>query len=327
MDQIKKIIELGVLVEPDAVEKMKELSDDDIPVVMSKIENERPLVLSEEIIKQYLKKSKFIILKQTNPKSSLSVQDFVDDINDRYSFLQNIILNKINTAEMVSINKCSGGKASVIGMVKSVKKKDTNYVLEIEDTTGSIQIVVPNDYGKKIDKDDVIAVSGNINNKILFADSIVFPDVPLRQPNKSELSTKVGFIANHNFEKCPEIDTDYLILYNCENIEHVSKDLPFVKLIVIGDTTVKATKITSSCLLDIDGVIIMLAIDNDVLRVIRKRYVVQNNAFFGVEPVPDVVFTEKTLDKTQENYKGISIVQNFNVIDLSNREVTNITNA
>ena len=326
MDYLKKIIDLGVLVEPDAVEKMKELSPSELSTVISKIEKERPLVLSEEVIKQYLKKTKMTILKQINPKTTFSVQDFVDEINDRYSFLQKILLEKIDTADMVSINKCSGGKASIIGMVKKIEEKDDIFVIDLEDTTGSIQSVVQKAQGKNIDKDDVVAVSGNVNNKILFATSVVFPDVPLRSPTESDLETKVGFIVDHNFEKCPKVDADYLVLYNCENIEHVEKDLPFVKLIVVnGEKDPKVDNVKSPCLIDIDGVKILLAIDNDPLKVLKKRYVIQDNAFFAVEPVPDIIFTEKTVDPIQENYKGISIMQRNNIVNLAKREINKIT--
>ncbi|MBR9682903.1 MAG: hypothetical protein GOV02_04455 [Candidatus Aenigmarchaeota archaeon] len=325
MDYLKKIIDLGVLVEPDAVEKMKTLSAEDLSSVISKIENERPLILSENVINQYLKKTKMIVLKQINPKSSFSVQDFVDEINERYSFLQNILLGKINNEDMVSINKCGRGRASVIGMVKNIEEKDDTFVIDVEDTTGSIQTVIQKEQGKRIEKDDVIAITGNINNKILFATNVVFPDVPLGSPNKSETETRVGFIVDHSFEKCPEIDADYLILYNCENISHVEKDLPFVKLIVVnGDKDPKVDNIDSPCLIDIDGIKILLAIGNDSLKTLKKRYVIQNNAFFALDPVPDIVFTEKSIDSTQVNYKGISIIQRNNVVNLAKREISEI---
>jgi len=249
------------------------------------------------------------------------VQDFVDEINERYSFLQKILLNKINTDDMVSINKCSGGKVSVIGMIKTVEEKDDTFVMEIEDTTGSIKTVAQKEQGKNINKDDVVAISGNVNNKILFATKIVFPDVPLRQPNKSELPTKVSFFANHDFSKMPEFDSDYAILYNCENVERLTKEKPFTKLIITGEDS-KKTK--DPCLLDIDGSVLMLAFGSDPLLVLKKRYIAKNNSFFVVEPVPDIVFTDKTVDSTHENYKGISIVQNFNTVNLNNRTVDKI---
>ena len=72
MDYLKRIIELGVLVEPESVEKLKSLSPDDIEIIVEKVEHNRPLVLSNEVIEQYLKKTKILLLKDFKEKRSYS---------------------------------------------------------------------------------------------------------------------------------------------------------------------------------------------------------------------------------------------------------------
>ena len=78
-------------------------------------------------------------------------------------------------------------------------------------------------------------------------------------------------------------------------------------------------------MIDIDGVVLLIATGVDPLKTLKKRYIIQDNAFFALDPVPDVVFTDKSVDPTQENYKGISIIQRNNVVNLAKREANRIT--
>jgi DNA polymerase II small subunit/DNA polymerase delta subunit B len=324
MNQLKRIMDLGVLVEPEAAARLKSFSDSDLKTIMSKVEAQRPLVLSEEVIKEYLKTSVMRIIKQFTQKTSFSVQDYVNFVNERFSFLQSILVTKMEAANITSINKCGRGNVTIIGMVKSIEKKDTGFAADLEDTTGSIKAVIPEELGKKIEHDDVIAVTGNINNSILFADNVIWPDVPLREPKKSNVKTKIAFMTNYSFEHNPKIDSDYLIVSNCENIEHVQQDLPFLKIIAItnADTKTKATKIRSPCLMEIDGVVILVAIGYDSLKTLRKRYIIEGKTGFLIDPIPDIVFTDKPMDS---NYKGISVISPFKTVDISTREMKPIT--
>jgi hypothetical protein len=187
-----------------------------------------------------------------------------------------------------------------------------------------MRAIFPEELGRKIEHDDVIAVTGNVNNSILFADSAIWPDVPLREPKKSSAKTKIAFMTNHSFEHNAKIDSDYLIVSNCENIEHLQQDLPFMKVIAVvnSDIKTKATKIRSPCLIDIDGVVILVAIGHDPLKVLRKRYIIEGKTGFLIDPIPDIVFTDKPLDT---HYKGISIVSASKTVDISTRETKTIT--
>jgi len=84
------------------------------------------------------------------------------------------------------IDKKERDKVSIIGIVYSKKEtKNKHIILEIEDPTGIIKVLINKDnqelisIGKDVVLDEVIGVSGTSGDYIIFANNIIFPDVPL----------------------------------------------------------------------------------------------------------------------------------------------------
>lgn len=314
MEVIRELMALGILVEPEAVELLTSLDKDKLKIVVEKSKEERPLVLTNETVEKFLKATKYRIIKTLEKRKSFSVQDIVDSLNKRYDFIQNLLMRKVELSNIVSINKCTNGKLTVIGMVKNKEKSNGNFLIELEDKTGSVKAVVSGDIGKKIDQDDIIAVHGNYNNKLLFGEKVVYPDIPLRRVSYSANETKIAFIINHDFSKKLEIDADYIFVGKCDHVEKITEQYPTCKVFVVE----KEGSLTNPSLIDIDGIIIMILFDTDPLEAVKKRFVSIENSDFLIENIPDIILTNKNINA---NYKGISIVSGKSVIGLKTRNV------
>ena len=294
-DHIKNLMNLGFLLDSDTADIVKNLDEESFYRLVEGLKNEKSVVLSKELIKKLLSKEVNII-RSFKPIQSFTVQDFVKTLNERYSFLQKILLSKLELSNVVSINKFSSGEVSIIGLIKTKEEKDDNYILTLEDPTGEVQAIISKAMGEKVSLDDVVAVSGRINNKILFVENLIFPDVPLRPVTYSQENVKIVFSDEKIEQKI-----DYIISKN--KVEDKIKN--------------KIYEIVNPSIFEIEGVRILLIFDLDTSEILKKRFVKIENTDFLIEPVPDIVLTNK---ETNTNYKGISIVSKNKIIDLKTRE-------
>ena len=118
---------------------------------------------------------------------------FVKHFNDRYSKFRNFFANRLDVQKPVSIGRYAGNsaavesKVSIIGMVvKKSKSKTGNTLIEVEDPTGQIVVLIRGDKDigqEKVLRDEVLAFSGNISKGYFFADKITWPDIRIRSSN------------------------------------------------------------------------------------------------------------------------------------------------
>ena len=93
----------------------------------------------------------------------LEVKDFVYHFRNRYEDLKDILNEKEELENLVSINKLSNEKQkfSVIGMVYSKKiTKNKNILLEIEDLTGKLNVLISSS------KEDLLKESEDILTRL-----------------------------------------------------------------------------------------------------------------------------------------------------------------
>ena len=319
MEILKQMMDMGILVEPLVSERMNALSPNQLSIVVDKVKTERPLVLTEQILEKYLKSSYFKILRNMSVTKRLTIQDFTETINKRYDFVQNLLMRKVELTNIVSINKCNSGKLTVIGMVKKKEPSNGNFVLELEDKTGTLNAVVSKDLAEKTSIDDTIAVYGNYNNKILFGEKVVYPDVPLRKVTYSKVDSKIMFIINQDLSNKVETDADYIFVGNCDNAERAKEHYPLAKIFIISDenkTEGSVNYITKQSFVEIDGVVVLVLFDTDPLSALRKRFISINNSDFLIDILPDIVLTNKMINT---NYKSISILGEKTQINLKTR--------
>jgi len=120
------------------------------------------------------------------PSRKISVEDFVKYFRSRFIELKSILQGHNGLPDLTSINKISSQKQSLslIGIVTSKRTtKNKNIILELEDLTGRISVLVHNSKQELVKKaneillDEVIGIRCNGNSEILFANDIIFPEI------------------------------------------------------------------------------------------------------------------------------------------------------
>jgi len=289
----------GILIEPEALSKLEKMSKNDIKLVITKAKEYRPLVLTQEIIDSYIRQVNFKKIKEFEIIKKYTIDHFIKQINDRFAFLKQILVNKTQITNLISINKLSNGtKCSIIGMIKTIDSSNTELFIEVEDQTGMINCSLSKDYLDKIKFDDVIALNGYYSDNIFHVNEIMFPDVPLRVPILSSNDIIVSFSEKFN----PDVKSDFTFILEDKNVNNAY----FVNKPV--------------SLFEINGINILIVIGYNALELLRKRYISINNTDFLLDVVPDIVFNESI----NKNYKGISIVSLNKQINLRNREIMDI---
>jgi len=295
---LKNLTNLGFLIDEKIKDKIENLSEEELYRLIEGLKKENIFIINDGVLRNLLSED-VKILRTFKKTEKFNVQDYVRNLNERYSFLQNILMKKLELSNIVSIDKSSDGSASIIGIAKEKEEKIENIIVSLEDPTGEIKAVIPKKIGEKLALDDVVALTGIIENKILNVDRILFPDVPLKNVAYTQDSIKIAFSSEKN------VDADYIVRNN--KIEDRIKN--------------KEVEITNPCIFKIGNVLFLLILGYDPLDALKKRYVSIENSDFIMEPSPDIVFTDKGINT---NYKGISVVSENKIVDLKTRETRSI---
>jgi len=138
----------------------------------------------------------------------LEVEDFTKHFRNRLNEMRKILQANPSLKNLVSVNKISGNRQgiSIIGIVseKSVTK-NKNILLEVEDLTGKIRVLINANNQKLREKaeeiclDSVLGFSGVGSREILFANDIVFPDTILVERKKSPVEEHALFLGDLHF--------------------------------------------------------------------------------------------------------------------------------
>lgn len=167
-----------------------------------KLENEVDLSASQ--IKKISVAQPVTILKSfTIPPRKITMQNFVNHFRKRYTELKKILEGRLEKS-LISINKIGPERQnlSVIGMVSSKKvTKNKNIILEVEDLTGKISVLISKNKNGLCQKaseivlDEVIGLNCSGNSEILFAQDIIFPDL-LAKKIQTDYDEYVLFISD-----------------------------------------------------------------------------------------------------------------------------------
>ncbi len=170
---------------------------------LEKGESKKPAI-AKEASEQYPVKVLFSYEQESKKRD---VQDFIQFFNARYKAIEKILRSRQELQNITSINriinKKERGAVSLIGMVGDKKTtKNENLVLTIEDPTGAIKVLVnknkPELYkeAKEIALDEVIAVVGTNGENIVFANTILWPDIAEKELNKSDDEAYALFLSD-----------------------------------------------------------------------------------------------------------------------------------
>ena len=186
-----------------------------------------------------------------NELKKRDVTDFVSHFRYRFNFLKNILLNREELQNTISINKLLDKKnkenTSIIGFVRDKRiNKTGSIILTLEDLTGEVSVLFNKnldflDSVKDVVLDEVVGVSGFADGNFVYASKIFFPDVPLtnefKKYDKEEyivftsdvhVGNKIFFEKNFsNFIKWLNLD------YGNENQRKIAEKVKYV--FFVGD--------------------------------------------------------------------------------------------
>ncbi|NOR84705.1 hypothetical protein GQ473_01165, partial [archaeon] len=134
-----------------------------------------------------------------------NVKSFVKYFNSRYETFKKMILMRPEMKNVVSLsrfNKSSNERnVAIIGMVKNIIiSKNNNFLIEVEDKTGSMMVLVKqgsNIGEEKVLMDEVLGFVGGVSHNYFFAEKIIWADLPIiNNMNKIKDPLSAVFISD-----------------------------------------------------------------------------------------------------------------------------------
>lgn len=135
-------------------------------------------------------------------KEEKGVPEFLEYYNNRYDRMKKILLRRMEMKSAVTIQRLDrrdeGEEAATIGLVKNkYSTRSGKYIVELEDKTGTYKTLVDEREGDRIVPDEVIGIRGSMGDNIIFANSVVRPDLPIPDGvNTAEEKVKAAYISD-----------------------------------------------------------------------------------------------------------------------------------
>lgn len=148
-----------------------------------------------------------IVWDYDDKASKRSLQDFVGYFNARYTRLSKLLRQRSDLQNATSIGRVIASKerqpAAIIGMVSGKDlTKNENLIITVEDPTGTIKVLVNKQkqevftLANDIVHDEVIGIIGtNSGNGIMFANTLIYPDIPHIELKKSPDEAYAVFLS------------------------------------------------------------------------------------------------------------------------------------
>jgi DNA polymerase II small subunit len=141
-------------------------------------------------------------------KNKIEVQDFVTHFKNRFIEMRGFLQNHTELENLISINKIFGNhqKISIIGILsEKAFTKNKNILLEVEDTTGRIRVIINKNKKEVYEKaenaalDSILGFRGSGNEEIFFAEDIIYPDCLLPERKTSPIEEQAVFLGDLHF--------------------------------------------------------------------------------------------------------------------------------
>ncbi|MBI5392173.1 metallophosphoesterase [Candidatus Woesearchaeota archaeon] len=193
-----------------------------------------------------------VLFSYDQPAHKRDVQDFVSHFRNRYEGLKNILLQRVELQDSTSImrikKKPEGEKVSLIGMIVNKNTtKNGNILLTVEDPTEIISVLINKNKEELFQEandlvlDEVIGVTGNLGENILFCNSLYHPDIPLHHElKKSPDEAYALFISDIHFGMKQFLKDDFMKFvkwlhgeYGTPQQREMAKKIKY--LFVVGD--------------------------------------------------------------------------------------------
>ena len=203
-----------------------------VETIIKQISEPEKLEFEKDIITQNVTIVK--IYKENIKKRD--VQDFVQHFRARYNALKNILINRNELSNCISINrvlnKNKGDGVAIIGLIIDKKTtKNGNIMLEVEDLTGKISCIIGKnkkevyDFAKDLISDEVIGVIGTCSDKFVFTNNILLPDVPANnQLKKIDEDCYVSFTSDIHVGSKVFLEKEFLNFIDWLNGDYGSEE-------------------------------------------------------------------------------------------------------
>ncbi len=163
--------------------------DDDKKKIMDEIYKEPEIEKSVIPQKEESMYNVVVLKSYKDDKKSNSVQDFVGYFKSRYESIKNILLQRTELQGAISINrllkKTDNEQAALIGLIlEKSETKNGNIILKLEDPTGIISVIITKSKPELFElcsalvQDEVIGIIGFYKDKVVFVNSLFFPEIP-----------------------------------------------------------------------------------------------------------------------------------------------------
>tara|TARA_Y100000310_G_scaffold89923_1_gene87034 strand:+ start:1535 stop:3202 length:1668 start_codon:yes stop_codon:yes gene_type:complete len=130
-----------------------------------------------------------VVVSYINKPHKYQIQDFTNFFLSRYKFIESILRNRQELQHPLTISRVLNmndkENVSIIGLVEDIREtKNGNLMLTLEDMTGRIKVLISKNSkellqeGRDLVLDEVIGINGVSGDKIVFANKIVWPDIP-----------------------------------------------------------------------------------------------------------------------------------------------------
>lgn len=137
-----------------------------------------------------------------------SVDDFVQYFRTRYKAISAMLRERSELSQAIAVSRLKGKqekeRVALIGYVRD--KQDTkagNIMITLEDTTGAVKVVFNKSRQELFDKakdlvfDEIIGVTGQGADGIVFGNDIIIPDIPVtHELKKSPIPERIAMISD-----------------------------------------------------------------------------------------------------------------------------------
>jgi len=156
-----------------------------------------PIKTSVTVVQEYLQKPQ-----------KISLQHFVGYFNARYKAIESMLRQRMELKNCMSVGRLSTLKekqvVALIGLVYEKREtKNGNLVVVLEDPTGTVTVIFHKNnkdafaVAQDLVMDEVIGITGQFDDKVIFGQTIIHPDIPLgRELKKSPDEVYAAFISD-----------------------------------------------------------------------------------------------------------------------------------
>lgn len=336
MDKVllKKLLGQGIMVTPDTAE---EVTEGDYEKIMS--EAERPKILDNRRLHEIRRGQKIRVISGEAQRAEVTAKDFFEYYKNKIRLLGPAIMRKL-TERPVSINKMrTGQRNTLLGIVREPSENG----FYLEDLTGRCEVSTR---AQETRENDVIGVSGLFSGQKVFADRVVYPELPIKKEIKTtDQQAKLFFgLASGNTD---EVAEKFQRTWQGEACGFLINQVPdFRELVVVASGAEHAEKKTiraaqAKIAVMLGGktfrVQFIQATKNDSVENLarasgKRRYVVAGKEIPAqpedasmIDEDTDIVFLGEAENSGHANYKGYTFVSagdRFVVIDLRTRSAS-----